>query len=100
MKLLLVTSVKEYEKEIPVLFRNSGIINYSASDIKGFTKGKKADLVDNWFSSTTEGVSSVLYFAFTKEACANQLLEALDMFNDTISSNPMRGIVLDVEKFV
>lgn len=100
MKLLLVTSVKEYEKEIPVLFRQSGIVNYSASDIKGFTKGNKADLVDNWFSSTKEGVSSVLYFAFTKDACANRLLEELEKFNDSISSNPMRGIVIDVEKFI
>ena len=100
MKLLLITSVKEYEKEIPVLFRNSGIVNYSASDIKGFTKGKKSDLVDNWFSSTKEGVSSVLYFAFTQETCANQLLEELEKFNNIIESNPMRGIVLDVEKYI
>ena len=100
MKLLLVTSVKEYEKAIPGLCKRSGIVNFSATDIEGFSQAQKQDLVDNWFSSTKEGVSSVLYFAFTEEVLAYQLLEELKIFNEEISSNPIRGIVLPVDKFV
>jgi len=100
MKLLIVTAVKSYEKEAVKLFKQAGILAFSNTDINGFRALDQEDLIDNWFSSSTQNVKSVLFFTFAEEEKIDLLLKELEILNARIESeNPLRAIVLNIEKF-
>ena len=101
MKLLIITAVKSYEKEAVKLFKEAGILAFSNTDINGFKALDQEDLIDNWFSGATQNVKSVLFFTFSEQDKIDLLLlEELALLNAQIESeNPLRAIVLNVEKF-
>lgn len=100
MKLLIVTAVKSYEKEAVKLFKQAGILAFSNTDINGFRALDQEDLIDNWFSSATQNIKSILFFTFSEAEKIDILLKDLEKLNDGIESeNPLRAIVLNIEKF-
>lgn len=100
MKLLIITAVKTYEKQAVQLFKKAGILAFSNADINGFKTMDQQDLIDNWFSSSNKHVKSVLFFSFSEADKIDMLLEELDHFNKGIETeNPLRAIVLNIEKF-
>ena len=101
MKLLVVTAVKDFEKEALRLFKAANINAFSSGDINGFKTEDHENLIDNWFSSSSDKVRSVLFFTFADEAKIEILLNSLKKFNENIQSdNPMKAIVLPIERFV
>lgn len=101
MKFLVITCIKEFEKETVSLLKKAKITAFSSTDINGFKTQDPNNLIDNWFSSSTDNVKSILFFTFTDKNKIDQLLEEVKTFNqNTESNNPIRAIVLDIEKFV
>lgn len=101
MKLLLITSILEFEKEVCQLFKKAEIIVYSSSDIQGHKIFNGNDIQNNWFSSQKNTVNSKLYFSFTSEEKSDKILKSVEQFNaETTSSNPIKAIVLDIEKYI
>ena len=100
MKLLILTAVKSYEKYAVQLFRKAEIMAFSNADINGFKSIDQENLIDNWFSSSSENVKSVLFFSFSEESKIDTLLEELAVLNTKLESdNPLRAIVLNIEKY-
>lgn len=101
MKLLVLTAVKSYEKEAVRLFKKAKISAFSNAEINGFKSDDHENLIDNWFSSSTQNVNSILFFTFAEEDKINLLLTGLEEFNKNIESeNPLRAVVLNIEKFL
>ena len=101
MKLLIVTAVKAFEKEALKLFKTAKINAFSSGDINGFKTDDHENLIDNWFSSTTDKVQSVLFFTFEEQNKIDVLLDELGHFNKGLGSdNPLKAIVLPIERFV
>lgn len=101
MKLLILTSIKEYKKDTVRLFKKAQINAFSNADINGFKTADPENLINNWFSSSTDNVKSILFFTFTEKEKIDVLLKEVKSFNDQIESkNPLRAIVLDIEKLV
>ncbi len=101
MKLLIITCIKEYKDDTVRLFKNAKITAFSNTDIHGFKTSDAENLISNWFSSSTDNVKSILFFTFTEIEKIDVLLKEVKSFNDQIESdNPLRAIVLDIEKFV
>ena len=100
MKLLILTAVKSYEKYAVQLFRKAEIMAFSNADINGFKSIDQENLIDNWFSNSSENVKSVLFFSFSEESKIDTLLEELAVLNTKLESdNPLRAIVLNIEKY-
>lgn len=100
MKLLIITAVKSYEKEAVKLFKQAGILAFSNAEINGFKAIDREDLIDNWFSSSTQNIKSILFFTFSEEEKIDLLLKDLELLNAKIESeNPLKAIVLNIEKF-
>jgi hypothetical protein len=101
MKLFILTAVKSYEKEAVRLFKKAKINAFSNAEINGFKSDDHENLIDNWFSSSSEKVKSILFFTFAEEDKINTLLAGLEVFNENIESdNPLRAVVLNIEKFL
>ncbi len=101
MKLVLITIMKEFEKDICNLFKASGISIYSTSTIEGHKIQKPENIQDNWFSAERDTYDSKLYFAFTSEELIDKMLNEIEIFNvNKAETNPVRAVVLNVEKFI
>ncbi len=99
MKLLIITAVLSYEKEAINLFKKANINAFSSTSIKGFKTESSENLLDNWFSSSKDEMQSLLFFSFTAEEKINQVLKDLEILNTQLpDSNPIRAIVLNIEK--
>ena len=101
MKLVIVTIVDEYKKDIIKLFHQAEIENFSESDIEGFKTSKPVNIVSNWFGSENSGADSELFFSFAEDKRVDVLFENIKAFNNTLeSNNPIRAVVVPVEKYI
>lgn len=101
MKLLIITAVKEYEKETVGLFKKANINAWSNLDINGFKTADSENLISNWFSSSANNVRSIMFFTFADAEKIDVLLEEVKSFNDSGDGyNPIKAIVLNIEKSV
>lgn len=68
MKLLIVTVVDEFQKDVLQLFKRANIQSYSGSDIEGFKNGSSSFLMNaSWFPSQKSGADSSMFFSFTED---------------------------------
>lgn len=101
MKLVIVTTVDEYRKDIIKLFKWAEIESFSNSDIEGFKTSDKDLTSANWFAYKHGGADSEAFFSFAKAEKIDRLFELIKAFNQNLeSNNPIRAVVVPVEKFI
>lgn len=101
MKLVIVTAVNQYKKEVLNLFRDADILNLSESNIEGHKFYKVKNIAENWFSSERSSVKSNLFFSFEDEEKINKLFELIEDFNANLDSkNPIKAVILPIEKSI
>ncbi len=101
MKLLIVTVVEEFEKDILRLFKKANIESFSESHIDGYKNTTSMVRTASWFPSEKGGVDSSLFFSFTQEANIDQLFNLIEEFNQNIeTNNPIKAIVVPIERFI
>lgn len=101
MKLLIVTVVEEFEKEIIHLFEEAQIESFSGSDIDGYKNPTSMLRTSSWFPSEKGGVESSLFFSFTEDKNIDMLFELIKAFNQNLeTSNPIKAVVVPIEKFI
>jgi len=99
MKLLVVTSLKEYQKKVAQLLAQAKITVFSATETVGVKDQQESNLLDNWFSSGSEQFDSVFQFSFTDTAKADQALALIKKYNaENETGFPIRAFILPVEK--
>ena len=101
MKLVIVTVVDEYKKDVIKLFKNAEIESFSESDIAGFKTAVSGQMISNWFAGEHSGTDSEMYFSFAEESKVNQLFNLIENYNKNLkSNNPVRAIVVPIEKYI
>ncbi len=101
MKLLIVTVVEEFEKEILRLFKKAGIESFSGSDIDGYKNPTSMVRTASWFPSEKGGVESSLFFSFTEDENIETLFELIKTFNQSLeTNNPIKAVVVPIEKSI
>jgi hypothetical protein len=99
MKLLIITSLKDYQKEAIKLFHKAGIKVFSVSKTMGFKGDDSANLMDSWFSNDAEYFDSIVLFSFTTDEKSNHALELVDSYNiDSKNEFPIRAFIMSIEK--
>ena len=101
MKLLIVTAVAQFRDQVHELFKKANIESFSGSGIDGYKSSPALLKTSSWFRGEVGGVESHLFFAFTSEEKVSRLLQMLTDFNkDLETDNPLKMVVLPVEKYV
>ena len=99
MKLLFVTSLKEYQKTVADILNKSGIAVFSVTETIGFKDHHKTITLDNWFSSGTAQFDSIFVFSFTEEARSDKAMELIKQYNSENKTDfPIRAFIVPVEK--
>ncbi|MBL7474092.1 hypothetical protein [Robertkochia sediminum] len=101
MKLVIVTAVEEFNKDIRKLFRKAEIENFSSSDIDGFKTMPAVFKAASWVTGERSGADSNMFFSFTAPDKIDILFDLIEEFNKNIeTNNPIRAIVVPIEKFI
>ncbi|MBT8262333.1 MAG: hypothetical protein KJO05_05890 [Bacteroidia bacterium] len=101
MKLLIVTSVSEFNTEVRALFRKAEIERYSESDIEGFKNATPFMMRSGWFEGSGQGTESDMFFSFTEPEKVEVLFGLIEEFNSMLETdNPVKAVVVPVEKFI
>ena len=62
MKLLLITAIEEFEKDVINILKNSRLKAFSYQSVKGFKNDKNE--MKNWFGKDDIAVDSLLFTVF------------------------------------
>ncbi len=101
MKLVIVTAVEEFHKDVLKLFKESQIENFSSSDIDGHKGAPSLLSTSNWFPAVSGGNESALFFSFTDDAHIDALFSLIKEFNSNLDTyNPIKAVVVPIEKFI
>ncbi len=98
MKLLIITAVKVFEKEIGAILKDSAVLAYSHQDVIGH--GNSPDeMASNWFASSAQDKESVMFHVFAKEDNVDKVFEGVKAFNQKQESQSRIHVaVLNIEK--
>ena len=101
MKLVIVTAVEEFHKEIIQLFKKANIESFSESEIDGYKQSDSNLSVSNWFSSIKESAESSMFFSFTEDEKIDVLFNLIEAFNKNVeTNNPIKAVVIPIEKYI
>ncbi|TLP71985.1 hypothetical protein [Maribacter sp. ACAM166] len=101
MKLLIVTVVEEFEKEILRLFKKADIENFSGSDIDGYKNHTSMVRTASWFPSEKGRLESSLFFSFTEDKNIDMLFKLIKEFNQNLeTNNPIKAVVVPIERSI
>ncbi len=99
MKLLIVTSVSEFQKDILKIFRQSHIEAFSSSEIDGYKNSLIA--TQSWFPGQKGGNESLMFFSFTAEEKIDGFFQLIEEYNKHLeTNNPVRAIILPIERHI
>jgi hypothetical protein len=101
MKLLIVTVVLEFEKEILQLFKKANIDSFSESRIDGHKNLTSMVRTASWFPSEMGGIESSLFFSFTESENIDTLFKLIKEFNLNLeTNNSIKAVVVPIEKSI
>lgn len=99
MKLVIVTAVEEFHRDVIKLFKKAGIESFSESEIDGYKSAPTLLATNSWFASEKGGNESNMFFSFTEEAHIDALFELIRVFNTNLeTNNPIKAIVVPIER--
>lgn len=101
MKLLIVTVVDQFQKEILQLFKKANIESYSGSDIEGYKNASSFMMNSSWFPSERGGADSSMFFSFTEEEQIDAFFTLAIQFNENMeTNNPIHAVVVPIERSI
>ena len=99
MKLLLITAVKEFEKDIKKMLLKSDVKAFSYKDVKGFKDNSEDAMEGNWFASNMQETESILFYAFVQEEKVDFLFGLVEKFNsEQKTKSNIHIAVLNIER--
>ena len=101
MKLLVITSLKEYRQKAAQILEQAQIAVFSITDTIGIKDFQDANLLDSWFSKGDEQFDSIFIFSFTDDDKADRVLDLVRKYNTEHDTGfPMRAFIVPVDKSV
>lgn len=100
MKLVLITAIAEFEKDVKNMLKEAKVKSYSYKEVKGFRDASEENIESNWFGSEMNETDSVVFYAFILQQNLETLFDEVTQFNknqETISK--VHLAVLSVEKY-
>ncbi|REE79982.1 hypothetical protein BX611_2883 [Lutibacter oceani] len=99
MKLLIITAVKVFEKEVKMILKKSDIKIFSYTDIKGFRDSTEESVESNWFASEMNESQSIMFYSFADKEKTDVLFNYVNEFNTTQKTlSKIHVVILNVEK--
>lgn len=99
MKLLIITAIKEFEKEIKQQLKTAKVSTFSYKNVIGYRDNTEDAIESNWFSSEMNKSESILFYAFVKKENVDKLFESINEFNakqETLSKIHVAVLAIEI----
>ena len=81
MKLLIITSISEFEKEIKLMLVKANVKNFSYKEVIGYHNTSDEAIGDNWFATEMNENESILFYAFVPSENVEMVFNSINEFN-------------------
>ena len=81
MKLVLITAIAEFEKDVKKMLKEAKVKSYSYRDVKGFRDASEENVESNWFGSEMNETDSIVFYAFILQQNLDTLFQEVNQFN-------------------
>ena len=99
MKLLIITAVLDFEKEIKAMLKKANVKTFTYKEVRGFTDLSEEAIESNWFAGNLHETESILFYAFVKKENIDPLFDLVNDFNaNQESQSNIHIAVLNIEK--
>jgi hypothetical protein len=99
MKLLIITAVAAFEKDIKKMLQKAAVKSFSYRDVKGFTDISEEGFEKNWFGSEINETNSILFYAFVNKENVDPLFDLVSVFNEKQETrSKIHLAVVNIEK--
>jgi len=99
MKLLLITAIESFEKDIKMMLKKAKVTTYSHKKVTGFNDTSEVAIENNWFATEINETESILFYAFVPKENVYLCFDLVTYFNakqETLSH--IHVAVLNIEK--
>lgn len=101
MKLLLITTIKEFEKNVKDLLVHSGVSVFSYTAVKGYKAEGKEASADNWFAAEITESNSLMFMAFVEDEKMDEVCGKVKNFNAKQEfQSKVHVVTLNIEKSI
>ncbi len=99
MKLLILTAVKEFDKDIIQILKKADVKTFTFKEMKGFKDLSEESIESNWFATEMNINESILFYAFVKKENVDSVFGLINNFNEKQkTSSHIHLAVLNIEK--
>lgn len=81
MKLVIITAISEFKKDIIKMFKNTEIKTFTYKEVTGFKDVSEENVGTNWFGSEMNETPSIMFYAFLNENQTALLFQSVTSFN-------------------
>ena len=100
MKLVVITAIAEFEKDVKKMLKEAKVKSYSYRDVKGFRDASEERVEDNWFGSEMNETESIVFYAYVLKENVTILFDLVGKFNiHQESTSQVHLAVLAVEQY-
>ena len=100
MKLVVITAIAEFEKDVKKMLKEAKVKSYSYRDVKGFRDASEERVEDNWFGSEMNETESIVFYAYVLKENVTILFDLVNKFNtNQESTSQVHLAVLAVEQY-
>ena len=78
MKLVLITAIAEFEKEVKKMLKEAKVKSYSYRDVKGFRDASEEGVETNWFGTEMNEIESIVFYAFVSKENVSILFDLMN----------------------
>jgi nitrogen regulatory protein PII len=82
MKLLIITAIAAFEKDIKKMLQQAEVKSFSYQDVKGYKDHSEEGVETNWFGTELNETDSLLFYAFVKKDNVDLLFDLVSGFNE------------------
>lgn len=81
MKLLTITAVKDFEKDIREIFEGNKVNSFSYLTVTGYRDSTTENVNQNWFATEMNRVESNLFYAYVDAEIAIKIFDEIESLN-------------------
>jgi hypothetical protein len=99
MKLVVITAVREFEKEIKRILKKAEVLSFSYTEVTGHVSKAEGKIEESWFVSSDHGTDSLLFYVFVKKENVDTIFTESQLVNDRQETKSRIHIaVLNIEQ--
>jgi hypothetical protein len=99
MKLLIITAITDFAKDVKQILKNAQVHSYSYKEVNGFKNTNENSLQTNWFGSDAHENESILFYAFIPKLNVDIVIDAANDFNSKQETQShIHVAIINIEK--